>query len=54
MDDALFVGGFERIGDLPRDGEHVGEGYRTAGDLRRQVSPSTSSMIRARVSPPGP
>ena len=37
MDDALLVRGFERVGDLLRDRQHVGERQRTAPDDRGEV-----------------
>ena len=37
MDDPLLVGGFERLGNLPRDGQGVVEGNRSAGDALRQI-----------------
>ena len=37
MDDALFVRGFEGLGDLTRDGERLGDRYRPAGDMRGEI-----------------
>ena len=37
MNDALFVRGFQRLGDLTCDGESLGDRYRPAGDVRGQV-----------------
>jgi hypothetical protein len=37
MHDALLVRGFERLGNLPRDRQHLGERHRSARDLRGQV-----------------
>ena len=52
MDDALLVRGFERVGDLPRNGQRVGErdGPR-AMRSRDRSSPSTSSITSAPSSP---
>ena len=51
MDDARFVGGFERVRDLPCDRQRFVERNGSAGDPIRRVGPSTSSMTRARVMP---
>ena len=51
MDDALLVRGFERVGDLARDRQRVGE-RRCAprrDDRGDRSSPSTSSITSARV-----
>jgi len=37
MDDPLLVRGFQRLGDLLRNGERLIEGNRAAGDALRQV-----------------
>lgn len=37
VDDAALVRGFERVGDLPRDGQHFGHRQRTARDDGRQI-----------------
>jgi hypothetical protein len=37
VDDALFVRGFEGLGDLSGDRKRVGERDRTAGDVHRQI-----------------
>ena len=37
VDDPLLVRGFERLGDLPRDGQGLIERDRAAGDALRQV-----------------
>ena len=36
MDDALLVRGFERLGDLPRDRQRVGERHRALRDALRE------------------
>ena len=55
MDDALFVGCLQRVGDLARDGERVADRHRPARDERSdRSSPSTSSMTSARTSAPIP
>ena len=51
MDDALLVGGFERLGDLPRDREGLVDRDRTLRNPVGQRHPSTSSITRA-VMPP--
>ena len=37
VDDALLVRGLERLGDLPRDRQRLGERHRAARDVRREV-----------------
>ena len=37
MDDAVLVRGLERLGDLARDRERLGERQRPARDARREV-----------------
>jgi hypothetical protein len=37
MDDSLLVRGFERLGNLPRDGERFVEGHRTEGYPIREL-----------------
>ena len=37
MDDAVIVGGFERVGDLAGDGEHLVQRERPAGNARGEV-----------------
>jgi hypothetical protein len=36
VDDALFVRRFERLGNLSRDGEHLGDRHRSARDAVRE------------------
>ena len=47
MDDALLVRRFERVGDLPRDGQRLVERDRPARDALGERRPSTSSMTSA-------
>ena len=57
VDDPLLVGGLERVGDLPRDGQRVVERQaprralrtRRCASVSASVSPSTSSRIRKRM-----
>jgi hypothetical protein len=37
VDNALLMGGFERVSNLARDGQGVGERDRAARDMRRQI-----------------
>ena len=37
MDDPLLVRGFERLGDLPRDGQGFGERHGSASNALRQI-----------------
>ena len=39
MDEAFFVRGFERVGDLPRDGQRLGQRHRPARDVDGEVFP---------------
>ena len=49
VDDPLLVRGFERLGDLLRDGKGFINWNRSLRDAVGQVGPSTSSMTRALV-----
>jgi hypothetical protein len=37
VDDAVIVGGFERVGDLAGDGEHLVQRERPAGNARGEL-----------------
>ena len=47
MDDPLFMRGFERFGDLFRDGERLVYRDRARAMRSDRSSPSTSSITRA-------
>ena len=47
MDDALLVGGVERLGDLPRDVQRFVDEQWPRAIRSASVSPSTNSSTRA-------
>ena len=51
MDDALLMRRFERVGDLPGDWQRFVEQDRAPRNALGEISPSTSSMTRARTPP---
>ena len=53
MDDALLVRGFERLGDLPRDGQRLVERDRPARDALGQVFALDELHDQARVTAAG-